>query len=190
GPTPMTGLTSLTVRGASVQGASVLVPGTIVPVTVTEELQHKPEITGSFTTGPGQTFVVNPRRPTYLNLMLVPTTQFGTAQDVGLRRPTGPDDASLLFEHVLPGRYYVQAQASTGYVSSMVSGNTNLLREPLVVAAGTSPEPIDVTVRDDGGEVHGTLAGASENVTSSGAKGWFSKQTLATQSTLSKSRAR
>src|SRR6202008_1878993 len=78
GPTPMTGLTSLTVRGAPVQGAAVLVPGTIVPVTVTEELQHKPEITGSFTTGPGQTFEVNPRRPTYLNLMLVPTTQFGT----------------------------------------------------------------------------------------------------------------
>ena len=190
GPTPMSGLTRLAVRGGPVQSAAVLTPGIMIPVTVTEELQHKPEISGSFTNGPGQTFEVNPRRPTYLNLMLVPVTQFDTAQDVGLRQPAGPDDAALVLENVLPGRYHVHAELSVGYLSSMVSGKSDLLREPLVVAPGAPPQPIEITVRDDGGEVQGSVAGASQRDTPSSGLRSVAPQSFASRPMISKSRMR
>ncbi len=65
-----------------------------------------------------------------------------------------------MLENVAPGRYRVRVDTSLGFVSSIESGGTDLQRQPLVVGAGAAPPPIEVTVRDDGAEVEGTIEGA------------------------------
>jgi hypothetical protein len=62
-----------------------------------------------------------------------------------------------VIENVQPGRYRVLVNTTIGFASSITSGGTNLLRQPLVVGEGGSPAPIEITVRDDGAEVEGTI---------------------------------
>jgi len=42
-------------------------------------------------------------------------------------------------------------------VSSITSGGVDLAREPLVIGAGGSAAPIEITVRNDGGRITGTV---------------------------------
>jgi hypothetical protein len=56
---------------------------------------------------------------------------------------------------VVPGRYAVTAQLGEGYVAAMTSGGVDLTRQPLLVGGAT--DPIDLTVRDDGGTVSGKV---------------------------------
>lgn len=57
-----------------------------------------------------------------------------------------------------PGRWRVQVQAWDGYVTAMTSGGVDLLREPLVIPANGSVLPIDVTLRNDSGQIQCTVA--------------------------------
>jgi hypothetical protein len=103
-------------------------------------------------------FTASARRPNYLQVTLVPEG-FGQKQDVSLRPPLGPEDDSLVLENVAPGRYHVRVDTSIGFVSSTTSGETDLQRHLLVVGPGAAPPQIEVTVRDDGAEVQGTIEG-------------------------------
>ena len=94
---------------------------------------------------------------------MLPDEQFGLSSPASLRPPSGPDDESLVIENLLPGRYRVIVNTSIGYASSITSGGTDLLRQPLVVGNGASVPALEVTVRDDGAEVDGTID--SPNVT-------------------------
>jgi hypothetical protein len=61
---------------------------------------------------------------------------------------------------VPPGTYSVEVQAfGMTYVQSATSGATDLLSEPLVVPSGAKVDPIEVTLRADGGHVGGTVQG-------------------------------
>jgi hypothetical protein len=62
---------------------------------------------------------------------------------------------------VKPGRYWVEANvgASNAYVASVASSGRDLLRVPLVVPAGASIPPIEVTVRYDAGEIEASIDG-------------------------------
>lgn len=62
-----------------------------------------------------------------------------------------------MIEHVLPGRYRVSVNTGIGYVSAITSGSTDLLQKPLVVGAGGTIPTMEITVRDDGAELDGTL---------------------------------
>jgi hypothetical protein len=72
-------------------------------------------------------------------------------------RPPGPTDNSLLIENVRPGQYLMQARSSIGYVAAVSSGGADLLRNPLVVPVGGTSSPIEITLRDDGGTLEGTI---------------------------------
>jgi hypothetical protein len=79
-----------------------------------------------------------------------------------LRPPKDPDDDSpLVIENVQPGRYRVLVNTAIGFASSITSNGTDLQHEPLVVALGGATPLIEITVRDDGAEVEGAVAGAS-----------------------------
>jgi hypothetical protein len=159
-PIAMTGIANVVVSGAPVTGPSVsLVPNVSVPVTVREEMQHRPEVSMSSRTPSGEIFTASPRRASYASAMLVPLEPFGFAQDVGLSPPTGPDDILLRFDNVPPGRYRVRVTLNGGYVASVVSGSTDVRHNPLVVEGGSAPQPIEITVRDDGAEVQGHVDG-------------------------------
>jgi hypothetical protein len=160
GPTMMAGSINFTVRGAPVAGPAVtLVQGTSVTVTVKEELQHKqtePTTGTLFIRGP-TTVPQNTRRPNYLQVNLVPDEEFSLASQVSLRPPVDENDESLVIENVLPGRYHVSVNTGIGYVSAITSGSTDLLQKPLVVGAGGTIPVMEITVRDDGAELDGTL---------------------------------
>ena len=160
GPAMMAGSTNFTVRGTPVAGPAVtLLPGTSVTVSVREELQHKqtdPTAGTLFIRG-ATTVPQNTRRPNYLQVNLVPDEEFSLASQVSLRPPVDENDESLVIENVLPGRYRVSVNTGIGYVSAITSGSTDLLQKPLVVGAGGTIPTIEITVRDDGAELDGTL---------------------------------
>jgi hypothetical protein len=165
GPATMAGEANITVRGVALAGPTLtLLPGGSIPVNVTEEFQRaetsalpnarNESFSGNNSNG---SFSVSARRPTYLQVSLLPDEQFGSDLVPSLRPPTGPEDESLVVENALPGRYYVSISAFKGFVSSVTSGGVDLLRQPLVVGLGVSPPPIEITVRDDGAEVDGQI---------------------------------
>ncbi|HXT75254.1 MAG TPA: hypothetical protein VN780_03110 [Candidatus Eisenbacteria bacterium] len=165
----MIGTTNFTIAGAPFSGPAIaLVPALSIPVIVNEEMQHKPENRVSFSRRDGNQLDVNSKRPNYLSLYLSPVEEFGAAVDAGLAQPKGPEDTSLEVENVVPGRYRVKAFIPVGYAASLRSGNVNLLREPLTVAPGASPDPIEVTVRDDGAQVEGTIRSLAQAFLESG----------------------
>jgi hypothetical protein len=81
----------------------------------------------------------------------------------------GPGDESLVFENVLPGRYWVHVETRVGYVASIRSESTDLQRLPLEVGFGASPPQIELSVRDDGADVQGIVAGLTDSGNRGGA---------------------
>lgn len=161
GPNSVTGLQTITIKGAPIDGPGVtLVPNTSIPVNVKEEFTSV-DHTGSRTwTINGRTTVMKgPRR--YLNLTLEPADDFGTGRGVSLRNPTGPGDEALVIEGAPAGSYWVRVNSSRGYPASIRSGNLDLQHQPLVVGAGGGASPLEITMRDDTAEISGTVEGVT-----------------------------
>src|SRR5712692_5881654 len=163
GPNAMTGMLNITLSGAALSGPAVtLLPNSSITVSGKEEFLHTdtvPQATMTF--GGVRPVPESGRRPNYLQVTLLPADEFGFAPSASLRPPTGPEDDSLIIENVLPGRYRVGVNTSIGFVSSLISGGTDLQRQPLVVGLGGSTPPIEITVRDDGAQVEGTIEGTT-----------------------------
>ncbi len=79
-------------------------------------------------------------------------------------RPRSSEDDSLAIEGVQPGRYWVRTNSSRGFVASITSGTTDLQRQPLIVGLGGSSSPIEVTMRDAGADVDGTIDGVATSL--------------------------
>jgi hypothetical protein len=61
-------------------------------------------------------------------------------------------------EDVPPGTYSVEASSQfPGYIAELRCGSVDLLRDDLTIAPGASSPAIQVTVRDDGAELDGTV---------------------------------
>jgi len=177
GPTRMAGSATLSVRGGPAVGPAVtLLQGMSVTVSVREEFKQKQTEpspgSGIVASGPNAV-PQNTRRPNYLQVNLVPDEQFGLASPVSLRPPVDENDESLLIENVLPGRYRVNVNTGIGYVAAITSGSSDLLQKPLVVGAGGTIPPLEITVRDDGAELDGTLDSSKSSAASSVPQGRF-----------------
>ena len=86
-----------------------------------------------------------------------------------LEHPQGADHSHFAMKNIVPGRYWVQASYLLGgYISSIASGGVDLMREPLVVGHGASTEPIEITLRNDGGEIDCTVSSLSNDTEDSG----------------------
>ena len=67
-------------------------------------------------------------------------------------------DAPAMIRGLEPGTYDVEAEGNgSSYVASMTSGGLDLLSQPLVVAEGSDPQPIEVLLRDDAASVDGNV---------------------------------
>ncbi len=71
--------------------------------------------------------------------------------------PGSADNSILQIEGVRPGRYWVRAFPYEGYISAISSGGTDLAATPFVVGDGSTTTAIDVTLRNDGGQISGHL---------------------------------
>jgi len=116
----------------------------------------------------------NPRPPSprdYLNVQLRPAEDFTQDRGTFLRPAAGPEDDSLWLDNVTPGRYWVETHITRGYVASMLSGTVDLLHNPLVVPAGGSVPPIEITVRNDAAHIEGKIENVNETTASPGHPG-------------------
>jgi 5-hydroxyisourate hydrolase-like protein (transthyretin family) len=77
-------------------------------------------------------------------------------------------DGAMTFHNLLPGQYSVDVTTTAPwYVRSATSGTVDLLREELTVGAGRRPDPLEITLRDDGARLKGSILVGGE-----AADGW------------------
>jgi hypothetical protein len=157
-PSFTAGSTTITVKGGPVDGpALTLAP--LATVRINARLDFKPD---SDSINPSQPVQQTPDgqlqwRRSNLNVRLERADDFQQQNDlIQMRPPTGPQDDSLVFDNVTAGRYWVHVESSRGFAASITSGNLDLLRHPLVVGQGGNLA-IDVTLRDDGAEISGSI---------------------------------
>lgn len=81
-----------------------------------------------------------------------------------LRQPTGPNDDSMVIANLQPGRYWLRLSSTRGYVASATFGGVDVLHEPITVAPASTLS-VDVTMRDDGGKIEGTLPAIAQSST-------------------------
>ena len=153
-----TGILNFTVNGAPEEGSGVVMtPNASIEVHVNEELtKDESARTGNANNPP--TTPVNMTDLMLTNLMLVSQEEFGSWGQSESGKTGNSAEKRFVFENVAPGRYLVRAGClPSGYVAAISSGGRNLLRQPLVVGLGASIAPIEVTVRDDGAQIAGTI---------------------------------
>ncbi len=160
GENPASGLMNIEVKGAAAQGSVMtLVPNGTVRVNAKLEFKTNPD-TGSQPEGAGDSnFLRNaPMQIQNLNVQLEAADEFNQGNPSQTRPPHGPSDESVILEHVRPGRYWLRIDSPHGFAASVTAGDTDLLRHPLTVRAGANLV-VDVTMRDDGAEIAGTVEG-------------------------------
>jgi len=150
-----TGFLNFSVRGGPSEGpALTLIPNTSLAATVKEE----------FNSGQGASAVINMapvdgnftrQRHIDVQVTLTPIGEFGSGEFAASQPVENSQDNALVIPNVRPGRYRVHVVTGIGFAASVVSGGTDLLRQPLVVGLGGSSSPIEITLRDDGAQVDG-----------------------------------
>jgi hypothetical protein len=159
GPVISSGQMNISVKGGGVEGAAMnLVPSGSIQVNVKQELTS-PEMASQ-----GNMFQTNGKpisKSQYiLNTMqvnLVPVDELTPGRMGGRGRSGGAEADTITIQNVSPGRYRVQVSAQMGYVAVVSSGGLDLLHNPLVVPPGGTSSPIEITLRDDGATVEGTI---------------------------------
>ncbi len=159
-----TGLLNFSVRGGPREGPAInLVPNASFAVKLREEFKSGLSV---FVEDPGANGDVTPNaaphRRANVQVMLMSIEEFGTAETALSEPVQGTEEPALVIPNVRPGRYRVHVQTAVGFAASIVSGGTNLLRQPLVVGMGGSTSPIEITLRDDGAQVDGKVEKATE----------------------------
>ncbi len=170
-----TGILNFTVSGRPPEGPVLtLVPDAQVAVNVREVFQSQPS---NFGNGEGATHrVVGERVMSNVHVDLFPIGDSPGMGSPGAVPAEGSDGHTQVIENVAPGQYRVRVMPGRGYVARMESDGVDLLRQPLVVGLGGAPVPIEITLRDDGGEVDVSLeqaAGAQEGAAPGGENSLF-----------------
>ena len=161
GPNGASGVLNISVKGAAVEGDRMtLVPNGSIGVNVKDEFTATEDTSPPMIVGRGSN-VHGPAR--YLNLHLEAVDDFGQERSAWMR-PRSAEDDSLVIEGVQPGRYWVRTNASRGFVASITAGTADLRRQPLIVGLGGSSSPIEVTMRDAGADVDGTIDGVAASL--------------------------
>ena len=74
------------------------------------------------------------------------------------------DRDSVLFAGVPPGRYWVRVDSNRGLVGAVTTGELDLLRRPLTLVPGANVS-VEVTIRNDGAEISGSVEGGGASGT-------------------------
>ena len=93
-----------------------------------------------------------------VTLNMIPNEFSQNRQSVVVPPAPGVPSAPASFENLGPGAYSVQAlPIGNGYVAELRSGSVDLLRDDLTIAPGSSPNPIEVTLRGDAAKLTAAL---------------------------------
>jgi hypothetical protein len=150
-PQPTSGSLTFSVHNAPVENAPLLLsPGGSIPVTIRQDF------TPANTNASGSSSRPSPNRVQPV-VTLVPADDFSPLPGASLRTRNRENTPDPMLENVLPGRYWVRMENFEYYPSAITSDGSDLLANPLVVAAGGSSSPIDITLRDDFAQISGTV---------------------------------
>ena len=123
-----------------------VLPATRIPVRFREEYTHKSSPEPSVESAPASVEFLRVDLPFEVATKLTDHQSEWNAQKKELQ---------VLLE---PGAFRIQIQASPKiYAASAMNGNTDLLKENLVVAPGSEAEPIELVLRDDPASLSGTV---------------------------------
>lgn len=125
-----------------------------------EQIPHIPvDIQRNFTSSNVPVPSTNPG----MNLRLMSADAFNTAGGGGFLTTRPPAEGGGWQINVTePGRYWFSASTfPPGYISSITSGGTDLMSNPLIIGTGSSIAPITVTLRDDSGKITGQVSAGS-----------------------------
>jgi hypothetical protein len=145
------------VSGADVNGVSIPLTPAVTVSGAFRVIGQLPEPAAASQPGPGSErgVVGSPFCTLSLQSGLARNALQAAAQ---LRKP------EFTIPNVLEGRYDVRLSCHGGYITSAVSGSSDLLVEPaLTVQPGVPPPPIEITVKVGGGAVHGKLPVSTGN---------------------------
>jgi len=142
-------------------GAITLLASASIRVKVREEFQHGSTSGQAFVSNEGLKQVLAPPLAHYVSVRVLPSGEFGYEGFASFggapSSEKAMEDGSLLIENVLPGRYRLKVTSVVGYVASATSDEKDLRNKLLDVGPGEPVAPIEVTIRDDGAEVEGTV---------------------------------
>ncbi len=156
-----TGIANFSVRGKPAQGAPLqLAANSDVVVNLHEEFSStQPSSSASILSGSA---TENPDvRLAQIQVRLLPAAEMGEARALGNNVSEQVPESQgriLRIRHVRPGSYLVRVvTGSEAYASAIQTGGVDLMKQPLVVGMGSDVSPIEVTLRDDGGDISGTI---------------------------------
>ena len=155
GPEPSSAEAMITVAGRPVAASMTVLPRGVTPVVVREEYTAAAaDQAGRVTISLGQPGPAQEERPVDVQLASVED-----GRRVGLRGFTPGRREALALEGARPGRYRVVVSPHRGYAASVSSGGVDLLHEDLVLGQNGTSAPIEITLRDDGATLTGTVTG-------------------------------
>jgi hypothetical protein len=159
GPVSVYGRVDFKVANAPLSGLSV----TLVPLHPLLVRVHR-DFTATDPQTNGTAFVHGglqggaPERNAGLNLSLAGADSLAGEMGGGLQPAKGATDPNLFeIENISPGRYWIETFPFEGYIASITSGGVDLTRQPMVIGSGDTAAPIDVELRNDGGQIKGTI---------------------------------
>jgi hypothetical protein len=93
------------------------------------------------------------------HVQLIPRNASLTNHRYYSQQAGGPGDTLFELQNIPPGNYVVEINPNGPlYVQSATSGMINLLESELSVAPGSSPQPIEITLRDDVASLSGNIS--------------------------------
>jgi hypothetical protein len=154
-----TGVVNFSVHGAPLDGPAVnLIPNTSVTVNVREEFRSEQTVFNETSGEPADGSSISPvSRQINFQVVLTPIEEFSSAESRASQPIEGTREHALVIPNVRPGRYRVAATSGVGYPAIVLYGGSDLKHEPFVMGLGGASQPIQVTLRDDGAEVDGTV---------------------------------
>jgi len=156
GENGVAGLVNLSVHGGPAAAMVTLLGGVNIDVRVIKEFGNSEQAGNSPITvsTPG-------RRISQMSVLLrlVPVEEFNSGREYMALQPPDPNAEGLVITGVPAGEYRVTTQNPGGYVAAMRCGDKDLLESTLVVGGGASVPPIEVTLRDDGAQIDGSVVG-------------------------------
>jgi len=163
GENGMSGSVNLVIKDAATESAAMTMrPNGSVLVKVKRELQAAP---GTDDTGEkveqGSSSRQQQPFPGDFSARLEPADEFGVSDTFFNPQSAARDQSSELITGVGPGRYWVRVETARGYVASVIAGDVDLLHRPLTVGP-VANVVVDVTIRDEGAEISGSIEGMSE----------------------------
>jgi hypothetical protein len=159
GANPASGSMNIEVKGAAVQGPSLtLVPNGTVRVNAKLEFKNNPDTDVQPQGSAAVVFHDGQAQGQNLNVRLEPVDDINQGNRSEMHPPHGPYDESVIFGTVRPGRYWIRVDSPRGFAAAISAGDIDLLRHPLTVRAGANLV-VDVTMRDDGAEIAGSVEG-------------------------------